>query len=120
MQSLILVLHIFVAIAIIALVLLQQGRGSDMGAAFGSSSSNTMFGSVGALPFLMKVTAICAAIFFLTSIALSNLAAHRVHAQSQMMQIPVVPATTTAPAKTDNKNNSDAEMGISFAPTVKK
>lgn len=64
MQSLVLVLHILVAVAIIALVLLQQGRGSDMGAAFGSGASNTMFGSASALPFLMKVTAACAAIFF--------------------------------------------------------
>ncbi|MDP1573874.1 MAG: preprotein translocase subunit SecG [Coxiellaceae bacterium] len=117
MQSLVLVLHVLAAIAIIALVLLQQGRGAEMGASFGSGASNTMFGSASALPFLVKVTAICAAIFFITSITLSNLAAHRAHSEVKVLQMPEAP--TTAPVKT-NTNNSDADAGISFAPTVKK
>lgn len=120
MQSLILVLHVLVAIAIIALVLLQQGRGSDIGASFGSGASNTMFGSASAVPFLVKVTAICAGVFFLTSITLSNMAAEHAHNQAKILQLPQAPSKTAVlPQKTES-NNSDADLGVSFAPTVKK
>lgn len=51
MQSIILIIHVLIAVCLIALVLLQHGKGADAGAAFGSGSSNTMFGSVGATPF---------------------------------------------------------------------
>ena len=74
MQQLIVMLHILVAVAIIALVLLQHGKGADAGAAFGSGSSNTMFGSQGPTPFLVKLTAILATIFFITSLVLSYFA----------------------------------------------
>ncbi|MBW5802653.1 preprotein translocase subunit SecG [Coxiella endosymbiont of Ornithodoros amblus] len=74
MQSVILIIHALIAVSLIALVLLQHGKGADTGAAFGSTSSNTMFGSVGATPFLMKVTIFLAAAFFVTSIGLSYLA----------------------------------------------
>jgi preprotein translocase subunit SecG len=71
MQQLILILHVIVAIGIIALVLLQHGKGADVGATFGSGASNTVFGSQGSLPFLMKLTVLLGAIFFMTSITLS-------------------------------------------------
>lgn len=90
MQQLILIIHVLAAIAIIALVLMQHGRGADVGASFGSGSSNTMFGSTGALPFLMKVTVACAAIFYITSISLSYLASAHEKAQKQL-NIPVLP-----------------------------
>src|SRR3989338_2931825 len=93
MQQLILVLHVLVAIAIIALVLLQHGRGADVGASFGSGSSNTMFGSAGSMPFLMKLTAICAAVFFATSLALSYMASHEQKATNQL-NMPAFPAQT--------------------------
>lgn len=73
MQPIILVIHVLVAVCLVTLVLLQHGKGADAGAAFGSGASNTMFGSVGATPFLMKITIILAAIFFATSIGLSYL-----------------------------------------------
>lgn len=76
MQQLILMLHVLVAVAIIALVLMQHGKGADAGAAFGSGSSNTMFGSQGPTPFLVKLTAILAAIFFVTSLTLSYFASN--------------------------------------------
>jgi preprotein translocase subunit SecG len=71
MQQLILIIHTLVAIGIITLVLLQHGKGADIGAAFGSGASNTVFGSQGTVPFLMKITASLVAIFFITSITLS-------------------------------------------------
>lgn len=117
MSQLILVLHVLIAIAIIALVLMQHGRGADVGASFGSGSSNTMFGSAGSLPFLMKVTAILAALFFGTSILLSYLATHNAR-NEQMMAIQPLPAKTNSPAKTMTNPTTNDTSGFSFAPTT--
>jgi len=72
-HTLILVTHVVVAITLIALVLLQQGKGADAGAAFGSGASATMFGSRGSASFLSRTTAILATTFFLTSLTLAYL-----------------------------------------------
>lgn len=71
MKELLLVVHIIAALGIIGLVLLQQGKGADMGAAFGSGASQTLFGSRGSANFLSRTTAILAAVFFATSLALA-------------------------------------------------
>ena len=70
-NTLILVAHVVVAVALIALVLLQQGKGADAGAAFGSGASATMFGSQGSASFLSRTTAVLATVFFLTSLTLA-------------------------------------------------
>jgi len=77
MQQLILIVHVLVAVAIVALVLMQHGKGADVGAAFGSGSSNTMFGSAGSMSFLMKLTALLGAVFFATSLGLSYMASRQ-------------------------------------------
>ena len=71
MQTIVLVLHVLAAGGIITLVLLQHGKGADMGAAFGSGSAGSLFGSAGASNFLSKTTAVLAAIFFATSLGLT-------------------------------------------------
>jgi preprotein translocase subunit SecG len=71
MEVLILVAHIIAALSIIGLVLLQHGKGADMGAAFGSGSAGSVFGSSGSANFLSRTTAIMAAIFFISSISLT-------------------------------------------------
>ena len=76
MFGLILAIDVIVAILIIALVLLQQGKGATMGASFGSGSSNTVFGSRGAAPFMFKLTAFLVAIFFASSLALGYIGKH--------------------------------------------
>ena len=68
---LILVIHIVVCIALILIILLQSGKGADIGAVFGGGSSQTVFGSTGAATFLSKVTIIAAVIFMMTSIVLT-------------------------------------------------
>jgi preprotein translocase subunit SecG len=70
MQEIVFIIHIVAAVFLVALVLMQHGKGADLGAAFGSGASQTIFGSVGSLPFLIKVTAIVAAIFFASSLGL--------------------------------------------------
>jgi preprotein translocase subunit SecG len=71
MHTLVLVLHVLAAIGIVTLVLLQHGKGADMGAAFGSGSAGSLFGSAGAANFLSRTTAILAAVFFVSSLALT-------------------------------------------------
>ena len=75
MQEIIFIIHILAAVSLIALVLMQHGKGADAGAAFGSGASNTMFGSIGSMPFLIKVTALIAVIFFATSLGLGYIIA---------------------------------------------
>jgi len=70
-QTLLLVLHLLVAVGICGFVLLQHGKGADMGAAFGSGSSGSVFGAAGSANFLSRTTAILAAIFFATSLGLT-------------------------------------------------
>jgi len=77
MQQLILMLHVIVSISLVVLILIQHGKGADIGAAFGSGGANTMFGAAGSTPFLVKVTATLAATFFCTSLALSYFVAKR-------------------------------------------
>ena len=77
MQQLLLVLHVLIAVAIITLVLLQQGKGAEMGPAFGSSASQTLFGSQGSGSFLMKITALLAFLFFASSLTLGYMTAHQ-------------------------------------------
>jgi preprotein translocase subunit SecG len=71
MELLILVFHILAALAIIGLVLLQHGKGADVGAAFGSGASGSVFGATGSANFLSRATAIMAVVFFLTSMGLT-------------------------------------------------
>ena len=73
MYTFLVVLQVIVAISLIALVLLQQGKGADAGAAFGSGASGTVFGSRGSANFLSRATAWLAAVFFGVSLALAYL-----------------------------------------------
>jgi preprotein translocase subunit SecG len=97
MQTLVFVLHILTAIGIVVLVLLQHGKGADMGAAFGSGSAGSLFGSAGAANFLSRTTAILAAVFFLTSHGLTNFSAPaRSGGVVEQLEIPAVPQGTPA------------------------
>ena len=99
--NLVLTVHVIVAASIVILVLLQHGKGADMGAAFGSGSAGSLFGSSGAANFLSRATAVCAAIFFTTSLALTYF--HAPKASTGVMSGGVmqgVPAKTE-PAKAD-------------------
>ena len=72
-NSLLLVFHVITAIIIVVLILLQKGKGADMGSAFGAGASGTMFGSKGSANFLSRSTAVLATIFFVTSLTLAYL-----------------------------------------------
>jgi len=70
MYQLILMIHILLAIVLIGLVLVQRGKGASMGAAFGAGASGTVFGSTGSGSFLLKMTSVLAATFFITTLVL--------------------------------------------------
>ena len=105
METLILIAHVLLAIALIALVLLQQGKGAEAGAAFGSGASQTMFGSQGSGSFLSRVTAIIATGIFITSFALAVYAKQKAGAISdQGIPTPtVIEQPAEAPALQDEK-----------------
>lgn len=95
MQSLVLVLHVLLAVALIALVLIQHGKGADIGAAFGSGASNTVFGSQGSLSFLFKLTMLFAILFGATSIFLGYVVNHQ--QKSPVNTVATAPVQTSAP-----------------------
>ena len=84
-MTLILVFHVMVALAIIGLVLLQHGKGADMGSGFGSGSSGSLFGATGSANFLSRMTAALATVFFLTSLGLAYLATHKPKASGGLL-----------------------------------
>ena len=71
MQTLVAVLHVIIAVSIVGLVLLQQGKGADAGASFGAGASQTVFGSSGSGSFLVRATTIAAILFYVTSLTLA-------------------------------------------------
>ena len=77
MELVLLIFHVLVGAAVCGLVLLQHGKGADMGAAFGSGSAGSLFGASGSANFLSRTTAILAALFFLTSLGLTYLGSVR-------------------------------------------
>jgi preprotein translocase subunit SecG len=101
MREILVVVDILAAVGIIGLVLLQQGKGADMGAAFGSGASQTLFGSRGTANFLTRTTAILAVIFFASNLGLAYLAAQQSGAAGltrSVVQEPATPAPASVPA----------------------
>ena len=127
LESVLLVVHLLVAATVCGLVLLQHGKGADMGAAFGSGSSGSLFGAAGSANFLSRSTAILAALFFLSSLGLTYLGT--LHAPKDVMQqgvmsdvpaskagdVPAAPATP-APASPAPTPGSAAPASAPAAP----
>jgi len=98
MESLILIVHVLLAVSVIALVLLQQGKGADMGASFGSGASQTVFGSGGSGNFMTRATAVLATFFFVTSFALAIVAKQKA---VEDVNAGIPEAVTVQPVETD-------------------
>ncbi|MBI3716867.1 MAG: preprotein translocase subunit SecG [Betaproteobacteria bacterium] len=115
LANLVLMVHCVMALAIVILVLLQHGKGADMGAAFGSGSAGSLFGSSGAANFLSRSTAVCAAIFFATSLGLTYV--HAPKADSGVAGSVMTDGAKTDPAKTDAPK-ADVIPAPTAAPTA--
>ncbi len=101
MLTIIAIIHLIVAIALILIVLLQTGRGSEIGAAFGGGSSQTLFGSSGSSQFMTKLTTAAVVIFMLTSLSLAYFYGHRESSVKKVVPAQSgesVPAKNSAPA----------------------
>lgn len=96
--SAVLVIHILAAISVIGLVLVQHGKGADMGAAFGSGASGSLFGATGSANFLSRTTAVLAAVFFITSLSLAYIASHKPKTTGSVMQDAVKSEAVQVPA----------------------
>ncbi|MDP2810381.1 MAG: preprotein translocase subunit SecG [Rhodocyclaceae bacterium] len=103
--------HILVGAGVIGLVLIQHGKGADMGAAFGSGASGSLFGATGSANFMSRATGILAAVFFVTSLSLTYLASNRPKASGSLMDSvqtrPAAPVSTPAPAAPDDSKAKD-------------
>ena len=104
MLTIVTTFHILAALAIIALVLLQQGKGADAGAAFGAGGSGTVFGARGAASFLTRTTAVLAVVFFLTSLGLAWFASQQVERRS------VVERTEAPAPESERVSSSPADV----------
>jgi preprotein translocase subunit SecG len=93
--------HFLIAVALIGFILMQHGKGADMGAAFGSGASGSLFGAAGSANFLSRTTAILATVFFLSSLGLTYLATNHEAARDLMQQGVSPKAPVTAPKAGD-------------------
>ena len=124
LHNIVLVIHVLIAIAIIGLVLLQQGKGADAGAAFGSGASSTVFGSRGSGSFLTRATAILAALFFATSLGLAYIAKQERVTDTQKETSKEQPAASTempapsADKSADKKETTATPPQPTAAPTT--
>jgi preprotein translocase subunit SecG len=115
--NLIVVVQVVSALAIIGLVLVQHGKGADMGAAFGSGASGSLFGASGSSNFLSKSTAVAAAVFFASTLALAYFGSNRPHASVRggVMENVTIPAQK-APALPANPADAVPSAAPSVAP----
>ena len=111
MFTAIMVVHVVIAVAIIGLVLLQQGKGADVGAAFGSGASQTVFGSRGSASFLTRTTAILATTFFITSLVLAHFAAQTSEIRSATEAVPTIEEPVEA---VDEAGPADVPADVPF------
>lgn len=128
LESVIIILHLVVALAVIVLVLVQHGKGADMGASFGSGASNTVFGSQGSANFLSRTTAVLVAVFFVTSVGLTYYAKSKANPSlfdkaapvatqpAEPVQLPATddkaaaPVIDHTPAPANNQTTTNAEQ----------
>ena len=122
LYNIIIIIQVLSAMAIIVLVLMQHGKGADMGAAFGAGSSGSIFGASGSSNFMSKSTAVAAIIFFVSTLAMAYLGPYRAPAQSSViekLQSVTAPAPEQeAPAESTAGKEASGAAAIPGAATV--
>ena len=117
MSTLLIIIHTIVSIALILIILLQTGKGADMGAAFGGGASQTLFGSTGSSTFLGKLTTVAAVIFMITSLGLAYFSGHRTtnsimmdkKAPIEQQAVPAASEKTSQPSPETSKPEKPAK-----------
>ena len=120
--NVVIVVHVLIALAIVGLVLLQHGKGADMGSGFGGGASGSLFGATGSANFLSRATAVLATVFFLTSLGLAYLATNKPRSGSGVLDAAKMqqsaPPKESAP-KAPEKADSDKPAAESSNPAPK-
>ncbi len=136
LYQIIIVIHVLLAVGIVGLILMQQGKGADAGAAFGSGASGSVFGAQGSASFLSRSTAIFATLFFITSLVLAMLSGYQ-GKKTDIMDAPAVekpqsdvplsqiapasaPPATAQAAAVENKTESIPVTSLPEAPAIKE
>ena len=114
LETVVIVMHLLAALGLVALVLLQQGKGAEAGASFGAGASGTVFGSQGSATFLSRFTAVLAAVFFVTSLGLGFFARNKADIIKQsglpdpaVLEVPSKSASSDIPVLDAKKSASD-------------
>jgi len=123
LETVVVVIHLLMALGLVVLVLLQQGKGADAGASFGAGASATVFGSQGSATFLSRFTAILAAVFFITSLGLAFFAKEKADELSGaglpdpavLEQKQEVPAASDVPVLEEQKPEAGAASDVPLA-----
>jgi preprotein translocase subunit SecG len=119
MYQVIVVVHVLLGLGLVGLILMQQGKGADAGAAFGSGSSGSVFGAQGAASFLSRTTAIFATLFFSTSLGLAVLSGHQTKTVDLMDTVGVESKVVDVPLQnTSELGNTEIPVSVEDAPTV--
>ena len=126
MHTILVVVHLFLSIGLIALILIQHGKGADAGAAFGSGASSTVFGARGSANFLSRTTGVLAALFFATSMALAWMAMNTARdagimaASPEVEEIPAPVESSDLPPVAPVKPGSDVPELPAGTPPAEK
>lgn len=124
MENIIILVHLLMAVSIVGLILLQQGKGAEMGASFGSGASQTLFGSGGSGNFFSKMTAVCAFAFFVTSFSLAVIAKQNAGIDTDLPPTLIdIPAESLPEVQQDDSDmpvveEAQSEEGVSDIPEV--
>ncbi len=122
LYQVIIVIHILLGIGIIGLVLMQQGKGADAGAAFGSGASGSVFGAQGSASFLSRTTAIFATLFFITSLGLAMMSGYQGKKTDIILDTPAAEPVKSDVPLSQNKASDDAVpvAKLPEAPAIKE
>jgi preprotein translocase subunit SecG len=109
-------IHVIAAVVMVVMVLLQQGKGADMGAAFGSGSAGSVFGASGSANFMSRTTALIATVFFCTSLGLTYISTNRTEGEGVMSRMgEMIESSETEPPITEVESEQ-AEESVSEIP----
>lgn len=101
-ETVVVIVHLLIAIALVGLILIQQGKGAETGASFGAGASGTVFGSQGSATFLSRLTGVLAAVFFLTSLGLAYYASHKAgEIRDAGLPVPALQSQAVKPSSDD-------------------
>lgn len=118
LETAVIIVHVLVSLALVALVLLQQGKGAEAGASFGGGASQTVFGSAGSGNFLTRSTSTLAVVFFVTSITLAIIAKQKAEVAASGQDEILVPAEQTSPIVFEEPKFEDDGQPVEYDQTM--